>query len=160
MCREARFREFGRAQADSGASVVPVLQALQAAASVAWELLHRLARHVGLAGHVIADIGSAVSAYLRSLGQAVECGHYEVRRARTDARAVLLAVLMGRHDERPVTELAERAGWDVPDHVVVLMAERRGAEAWADPDRPARPAAARGGPACGGVPAGVRARDA
>ncbi|HEY0890815.1 MAG TPA: helix-turn-helix domain-containing protein [Nocardioides sp.] len=129
----ARFHEFGRAQAESGASVVPVLQALQAAASVAWELLHRLARHEGLAGHVIADIGSAVSAYLRSLGQAVERGHYEVRRARTDARAVLLAVLMGRHDERPVAELAERAGWDVPDHVVVLVAERRGAEAWADP---------------------------
>ena len=120
------FRALGVARGRSGGTVLPVLRAIQVSADAAWETLQQVARREGLAGYVVADVGSAMSGFLQRLGDAAERGHREASLERISARALLFAVLMGRYDERPIAEIAEAARWSVPDEVVVLVAELHG----------------------------------
>jgi hypothetical protein len=129
---DERFRELGRRSANSDLGVEPVLAAVQVAADSLWHGIHALVVHDEFTARTVADLGLGMNAYLRRLSGQVQQGFSAERGNLLDARGALLAALLQERSGQDLVALAAAVGWQLPDAVVVLTAQRYGAVPPAD----------------------------
>jgi hypothetical protein len=125
---ESHFRGLGRAEALAGLGAHRVLAAIHIAGDSVWQALRAIVEREDLEGRVVADLAAAVTRYLAHLSAQVQHGFAEEREGMLDARNRLVAALLRKHGEEAgvIAELAEAAGWVMPEEVAVVVAQLHG----------------------------------
>jgi hypothetical protein len=126
---DAHFRGLGRAEIQAGVGVHRVLAAINVASDSIWQAIRGLVAREELSGHVVADLGLAVTRYLVHLAAEVQRGAAEERQLMADVRTRLVSALLqegSAAQARKVVELAAAADWRRPEQVVVVIAQLHG----------------------------------
>jgi hypothetical protein len=126
--REASY-SLGRGEARSGRSMDALLSAYRIGARVSWRGLSEEAVKAGMSAALLAQFAELVFAYIDELSAASVAGHADelASAERTQQRQLerlALDLLRGASDE-VVTRRAERAAWDLPKTVAVLLVPDR-----------------------------------
>jgi hypothetical protein len=123
--REASYN-LGRGEARSGRSMDALLSAYRIGARVSWRGLSEESVRAGMSAELLARFAELVFAYIDELSAASVAGHADElataeRVQQRQLERLALVMLRGASDEL-VSRRAERAGWDLPKSVTVLLA--------------------------------------
>ena len=123
--REASYN-LGRGEARSGRSLDALLSAYRIGARVSWRGLSEESVRAGMSAELLARFAELVFAYIDELSAASVAGHADElataeRVQQRQLERLALEMLRGASAEL-VTRRAERAGWDLPRSVTVLLA--------------------------------------
>jgi hypothetical protein len=137
--REASY-SLGRGEARSGRSMDALLSAYRIGARVSWRGLSEEAVKAGMSAALLAQFAELVFAYIDELSAASVAGHADelASAERTQQRQLerlALDLLRGASEEL-VVRRAERAGWELPKTLAVLLvpdSELHHARTLADP---------------------------
>ena len=126
---EASYR-LGRGEARSGRSMDALLSAYRIGARVSWRGLSQEAVRAGMGADVLAQFAELVFAYIDELSAASVSGHADelasvVRIQQRQLERLAIDLLRGSSDEE-VTRRAERARWELPKTLAVLLVVERG----------------------------------
>ncbi len=123
--REASYN-LGRGEARSGRSMDALLSAYRIGARVSWRGLSEESVRAGMSAELLARFAELVFAYIDELSAASVAGHADElataeRVQQRQLERLALDMVRGASDEL-VSRRAERAGWDLPRSVTVLLA--------------------------------------
>src|SRR5690349_4028335 len=118
--------DLGRGEARSGRSMDALLSAYRIGARVSWRGLSEESVRAGMSAELLARFAELVFAYIDELSAASVAGHADElataeRVQQRQLERLALEMLRGASDEL-VSRRAERAGWDLPKSVTVLLA--------------------------------------
>jgi hypothetical protein len=121
---EASYR-LGRGEARSGRSMDALLSAYRIGARVSWRGLSQEAVRAGMGADVLAQFAELVFAYIDELSAASVSGHADElasveRIQQRQLERLAIDLLRGSSDEE-VTRRAERARWELPKTLAVLL---------------------------------------
>lgn len=133
---EQHFRGLGRLGGTSAGGIAPVLEAIQVAGDSVWGTIQAMVARNGLPGHVVADLGTNVAAYLRQLTRQVQEGWMEECARLLDGQQRLLEKLITAPSNPALGRLAALAGRRLDEQVVVLTAQRGGTVLPSEPPWP------------------------
>lgn len=131
--RDEVFRRLGRYEAYEGRSLDTLLAALRIGCRLAWQRLSKVGRRGNLSAPVVSQLADSVLVYTHELATLATEGYQEARtrsgEVRGEWRRRLLALIteLPLAPRRAITDLAERADWQVP-HEVTPVALRGGAD--------------------------------
>lgn len=125
---EASYR-LGRGEARSGRSMDALLSAYRIGARVSWRGLSQEAVRAGMGADVLAQFAELVFAYIDELSAASVSGHADElasveRIQQRQLERLAIDLLRGSSDEE-VTRRAERARWELPKTLAVLLVAER-----------------------------------
>lgn len=126
---DAHFRGLGRAEVQAGVGIHRVLAAINVASDSIWQAIRGMVAREELSGHVVADLGLAVTRYLVHLAAEVQRGAAEERQVMAGVRTRLVSALLQEgfaSQASKVVELAAVAEWLPPEQVVVVVAQLHG----------------------------------
>ncbi|SDP32683.1 DNA-binding transcriptional regulator, PucR family [Pedococcus dokdonensis] len=123
--RQASYN-LGRGEARSGRSMDALLSAYRIGARVSWRGLSEESVRAGMDAEVLARFAELVFAYIDELSAASVAGHADElataeRVQQRELERLAIEMLRGASDEL-VERRAERAGWELPRTVTVLLA--------------------------------------
>ncbi|MFC8501964.1 PucR family transcriptional regulator [Pedococcus sp. NPDC057267] len=117
--------DLGRGEARSGRSMDALLSAYRIGARVSWRGLSEEAVRAGMSAEALARFAELVFAYIDELSAASVSGHADqlasAERLQQRLQERLALDLLRGTTEEVVTRRAERAGWDLPRTVTVLL---------------------------------------
>lgn len=129
---DVMFRGIGYGLGIEGRGIDGVAAAFKVAMDDVWRVLPEVATALELSGSAVAALGRVLVSYLRHLLDQVQQGFLAAQSAARDARGQLaLALLKGEAGEA-MDRLAEAAAWEIPERMVVLVADLGGGLAPSD----------------------------
>ncbi len=128
------FEQVGRQQLQEGLELSDLLGAYQVGARVAWHHVAETALKLDLGSEVLAILAEAVFAFVDEFSTASAHGYVSEQSASSAARErhreeLAELLLSGRSDTIAVRLAAERAGWQMPGDVAVVLADPEDARA-------------------------------
>src|SRR4051812_28659610 len=123
------YVELGRGEFREGRSLDALLSAYRTGARVAWRRFVDAGKAADLDPDQLYRLGEAIFAYIDGLSAESTEGYAEAQsagageRARERRRLVGLLLQSPPADEGAVRDVAERAGWPLPDRLAALVAE-------------------------------------
>ena len=125
--RDEVARMLGRHEAEEGRSLDSLQAAYRVGAQVAWHRVMEVGREASLSSSVMSTLADAVFGYMNDLATLSFEGYRELKaRSAEDqqaARRRLLHLILDRDDPVPLralADLAETAGWALPDEVTAV----------------------------------------
>lgn len=116
---------LGRGEARSGRTMAALLAAYRVGGRVAWREWGRQCAELGMDAGTLARFAELVFAYMDALSAASVTGHSDELavsgRVREQYRERLARALLDGEPEAQVTELAQRAEWEPPEAVTVVL---------------------------------------
>ena len=145
--RDEVARMLGRHEAEEGRSLDSLQMAYRVGTQLAWHRVMEVGREASLSSSVISTLADAVFGYMNDLATLSHQGYQELKARSAGeqqaARRRLLPLILNRDDPVPLralADLAETAGWPLPEEVVAVavtqacMAEGESAEPFGDND--------------------------
>jgi hypothetical protein len=124
----AMFHHLGWSEAVDGRSLEAMWRSFEVATHEVWSELHRIARDLGLAMPVLGRLGNLLFDLAATLRDAVEDGHAEGRRQVVTgviaSHVPLIEHLLHGDITDDIHQLADQAGWPLPQSSLVMCAER------------------------------------
>ncbi|WP_051024783.1 PucR family transcriptional regulator [Nocardia aobensis] len=122
------FEQVGRQQLQDGADLSDLLGAYQVGARAAWHHVAETALKLDLGPEVLAVLAEAVFAFVDEFSAASAHGYVLEQSASSAARErhreeLAEMLLSGRSDTIGIRLAAERAGWQLPPEVAVVLAD-------------------------------------
>jgi len=133
----AVYVQLGRGEFTEGRSLDALLNAYRIGARVAWRRFVEAGRAAGVEPDVLYGLGEAMFAYIDGLsaesteGYAAAQSEAAGERARDRRRLVRLLLRVPAADEADAREVAQRAGWELPDRLAALAVAGEDADALA-----------------------------
>ena len=125
--RDEVARMLGRHEAEEGRSLDSLQMAYRVGAQLAWHRVMEVGREASLSSSVISTLADAVFGYMNDLATLSLQGYQELKARsageRQAARRRLLQLMLNRDDPVPLralADLAETAGWPLPEQVVAV----------------------------------------
>lgn len=120
------FRKMGYGEASEGHSLEALEQALRVSGREAWSVLQDVIVASGLPASTLGWLGNELIDFIDHLSRQAGTGHAMAARARERDVSVsqqrLLDALLAGTDTAALPGLADRAGWPLPAHAVVVAA--------------------------------------
>jgi len=124
---DEHFHALGQVEAIAGLNVEAVMAAIRLADRSVWQTIRAVASQQSVEGLVVAELGIDVSAYLKYLEARVQLGFAIGSGAAIDPGDRLVAALLQGRSGDGLGQLADDAGWQLTEHVVVVTGQRYGA---------------------------------
>jgi PucR C-terminal helix-turn-helix domain len=127
--RDDLCRKLGRYEAEEGRSLDSLQAAYRIGSHVAWHRVMALGQACNLSSSIMSLLADAIFGYMNELAALSVCGYKEAKarsaEARQEARRRLLQIILERPlvPRRVVTDLADQAGWPVPEQVTPVAIE-------------------------------------
>ena len=125
--RDEVARMLGRHEAEEGRSLDSLQMAYRVGAQLAWHRVMEVGREASLSSSVISTLADAVFGYMNDLATLSLQGYQELKARSAGeqqaARRRLLQLMLNRDDPVPLralADLAETAGWPLPEEVVAV----------------------------------------
>ena len=125
--RDEVARMLGRHEAEEGRSLDSLQMAYRVGTQLAWHRVMEVGREASLSSSVISTLADAVFGYMNDLATLSLQGYQELKARSAGeqqaARRRLLQLILNRDDPVPLralADLAETAGWPLPEQVVAV----------------------------------------
>src|SRR5208283_3656671 len=125
--RDEVARMLGRHEAEEGRSLDSLQMAYRIGAQLAWHRVMEVGREASLSSSVISTLADAMFGYMNDLATLSLQGYQELKARSAGeqqaARRRLLQLILNRDDPVPLralADLAETAGWPLPEEVVAV----------------------------------------
>ena len=135
--RDEVARMLGRHEAEEGRSLDSLQMAYRIGAQLAWHRVMEVGREASLSSSVISTLADALFGYMNDLATLSLQGYQELKARSAGeqqaARRRLLQLILNRDDPVPLralADLAETAGWPLPEEVAAVAVTQASSAGW------------------------------